>query len=253
MAAALLAGVIGAALGSFLNVCRYRIPRGISILRRSTCDACGAELRWFELAPLVSQIALGGRCRNCHKKISLMYPATELLSGAIAVILFIRYGASFEWLYWLTFSLSLVLIAQIDYSHLLIPNKVLIVAAVIIAVLKGMTVRENIVKDALAALILMGAAYLFIWGFSKIIKKQAMGIGDVKLMGFVTFSIGWESTLIAIWIAAVIGTIGASMLILLKKRTFDSKFPFGALIAVVSLILIPVQSNLKEYIEAWLI
>jgi prepilin signal peptidase PulO-like enzyme (type II secretory pathway) len=185
-------------------------------------------------------------------EIPIRYLLIELLCGVISVLLLMRYGVSFEWAYWTTFSLVLVLIAMIDYTHLLIPNRVIVAGALLLTTLKA-AMGSSVLSDATFAFCLMTVAYVFVRGVSFLLKKRAMGMGDVKLMGLIAFAIGWQEALIAIWVSAIIGSVIGGALILTQRQSTEPKLPFGTMLASVCLMLIPIENNLKTWIEDWLI
>ena len=200
--------VLGLSLGSFVNLCVFRIPRGLSILRpASFCPSCRRSLRWRELVPVLSFVVSGGRCRSCSAVISLRYPYTELLVAAIAVVFYLVEGASARYLYNLTFVILMALIAFIDWQHLIIPNAIVAVGVVLGLVLiltfhptAAFSHFVSSIGGFCAALsILLLGSWLF--------KKPVMGFGDVKLSGLIALFLGFEDYLVSLWLAAVLGSI----------------------------------------------
>ena len=120
--------LVGLSLGSFVNACAYRIPRGITIISvRSFCPNCQIKLSWKELIPVLSFIVQGGRCRSCKETISWRYPIVELVVAIVAVFLFFRYGFTLELLQIAIYFLLMIIIVLIDWEYLIIPNNLILV------------------------------------------------------------------------------------------------------------------------------
>jgi len=165
----------GLAIGSFLNVVAARVPLKRSIVKPgSTCMSCGHELAWYENVPLLSYLALRGRCRGCGARIGLVYPAVELLTALLVGASFLAFGWSGESFVAAFFCATLVTVSATDLSHRIVPNVVVLPAAVLVLV--AMTVLEPSVEWALGA---FGAAlFLFL---AALAYPKGMGMGDVKL------------------------------------------------------------------------
>lgn len=165
----------GLAIGSFLNVVAARVPLKRSIVSPgSACMSCGHELAWYENVPVLSYLALRGRCRGCGARIGLVYPAVELLTALLVAASFLAFGWSGESFVAAFFCATLVTISATDLSHRIVPNVIVLPAAVI--VLAAMTVLEPSAEWALGA---FGAA-LFLF-FAALAYPKGMGMGDVKL------------------------------------------------------------------------
>jgi len=165
----------GLAIGSFLNVVAARVPLKRSIVKPgSACMSCGHELAWYENVPLLSYLALRGRCRGCGARIGLVYPAVELLTALLVGASFLAFGWSGESFVAAFFCATLVTVSATDLSHRIVPNVVVLPAAVLVLV--AMTVLEPSVEWALGA---FGAAlFLFL---AALAYPKGMGMGDVKL------------------------------------------------------------------------
>jgi leader peptidase (prepilin peptidase)/N-methyltransferase len=207
--------IVGACVGSFLNVCILRWPHERSILRpRSRCTQCGNQLAWFENVPIVSWIALRGRCRCCDERISVMYPLIELVV-AVGWVLAVRYyGPSFTAFRVAVFGTVLLGVAMTDARHYLIPDGFTLfglafaLVTSIVAFFRGETLVFATPYDALVGAC-AGAGMIAIVGWlgEVVTKREAMGLGDVTLMAFVGAALGPTRALITVFLGAALGAV----------------------------------------------
>ena len=212
-----LAFVVGACIGSFLNVCIARWPRELSVVRPpSRCPRCGYRIRWYENIPLVSWLALRGRCRCCEEQISVQYPLVELTVALTWLVAFWQLGVSLEALRVAVFATLLLGVAVTDAKHYLIPDGFTLFGlfwAVGTAVV-GYVFEPEVMtrfadpKDALIGAC-AGAGMIAIAGWlgEVALKKEAMGLGDVTLMAFVGAALGPGMAIVTVFVAAVLGTV----------------------------------------------
>lgn len=201
--------LFGLAVGSFLNVLIDRLPRGKNVITgRSVCDHCKKTLRWFELIPLLSWVAQGGRCRRCHERISWQYPLVELVTAVGFVVI----GPSY-W-YWLIFS-SLLVIFVADLKYQIIPDS-MIVVGIIGVLLQGLALWLSA----------FGAAAFFLLLFLAT-RGRAMGLGDVKLAFLLGLLLGYPRIVVALYLAFLTGAGVGVILILARKKRLKSKIAFG--------------------------
>ena len=213
--AQLYAFIVGACVGSFLNVCIVRWPHERSILRpRSRCTQCGNQLAWFENVPVVSWIALRGRCRCCDERISVMYPLIELVA-AVGWLLAVRYyGPSFTAFRVAVFGTVLLGVAMTDAKHYLIPDGFTLfglafaLVTSVVAFFRGETLVFATPYDALVGAC-AGAGMIAIVGWlgEVVTKREAMGLGDVTLMAFVGAALGPTRALITVFLGAALGAV----------------------------------------------
>ena len=193
----------GIVIGSFLNVCIYRIPKKENIAKvRSHCMNCGYQLKWYDLVPLLSYLFLGGKCRKCKEKISIQYPIIEALNGVLYLLVFAEYGLSIETLlYCLLFS-ALITLSVIDFRTYEIPLgiNIFILALGLIRVVTDYT---NWPRYVIGLLCVSGVLFLIYW-FS---HGRAIGGGDVKLMATCGLLIGWQLILIGFVAGCIIGSV----------------------------------------------
>lgn len=222
MFAQLYAFIIGACVGSFLNVCIVRWPQDRSVLRpRSRCTKCGNQLAWFENVPVVSWIALRGRCRCCDERISIMYPIIELVVGLGWMAAVQYFGPSFTALRVAVFGTVLLGVAMTDAKHYLIPDGftlfglVFSLATAVIAFFYGETQVFASPYDALVGAC-TGAGMIAIVGWlgEVVTKREAMGLGDVTLMAFVGAAVGPTRALMTIFLGATLGAISFAGVVL---------------------------------------
>src|SRR5919199_3835360 len=212
---ATIAAPFGLVIGSFLNVVAYRLPRGLSIVRpRSRCTTCGEEVRSYDRVPLVSWLALRGRCRHCGDSISARYPALELVTGLVFAAVVLVRGADRGLLLDLPFAAMLIAVASIDLEHRIVPNRILAPLAVW-AVAAGAVVDLHAMPERLIA---GGAAFTALL-LTALAYPAGMGMGDVKLAGVMGLYLG-VSVAPALLVACLVGLLAGPELIDLYTRTF---------------------------------
>jgi leader peptidase (prepilin peptidase) / N-methyltransferase len=234
--------VLGSVFGSFANVAIHRVPLGKSVIRpRSACPSCGTRLSGVENVPILSWIALRGRCRHCQARISPRYPVVELLTAVVWVLLAMRIGWKPELAAYLIFGTTLVILSVIDLDIRRLPNKVLAWAALVGAVLFGFA---TVVKGDVTPLVhgLEGAlAYgipMFVIG---LISPAGMGMGDVKFAPYLGFHLGWlrlgfvpVGAFLGFFFGAVIG----ALLMAIGRAGRKTKIPFGPFMALGAFVCI---------------
>jgi leader peptidase (prepilin peptidase)/N-methyltransferase len=182
----ILIGVLGAMVGSFLNVVIHRLPRGESIVKpRSRCTRCGTTLRTIDNVPLVSWLALRGRCRNCGTAISPRYPLVEALTAAVFVAVALTRGVDSGLLLELPFAALLVAVAAIDLEHRIVPNRIVVPAAAFAIAAAAVVERGQLPELLIAGGIAFGALFL-----AALAYPAGMGMGDVKLAGVMGLYLG---------------------------------------------------------------
>ena len=202
--------IFGIVIGSFLNVCIFRIPKEESLSKkRSHCMSCGYQLRWFDLIPLFSWIALRGHCRKCHEKISIQYPIVEAANGIIYVVVLLIKGISVESFLFCFVMSALLALAVIDFRTYIIPfgfNVFLFILA-ILRILYFLFVEGEPIGYAvpyIVGMFIVSVPLGILWFIS---KGKAIGGGDVKLMGAAGLLLGWKSILLAFVLGCIIGSI----------------------------------------------
>jgi len=225
-------GVLGLLVGSFLNVVIYRLPRGQSLNRpRSHCPSCGTPIRPYDNVPVVSWLLLRGRCRSCAAPISPRYPLVEALTGAAFVAVALTRGVNDDLAVWLPFAAMLIAVAGIDLDHRIIPNKILLPAA-IWGLAATIAFRPDNVDDALiAGGIAFGALLL-----TALVYPAGMGMGDVKLAGVMGIYLG-SGVAPAMLVAFLTGSLVGLLIIAREGRDARKKgVPFGPFLALGGLV-----------------
>jgi leader peptidase (prepilin peptidase)/N-methyltransferase len=244
--AALLALAPGLALGSFLNVVAARLPRGGSLVRPgSACMACQAPIAWYDNVPLVSYLALRGRCRSCSAPIGLRYPAVELATGALVAACFLVFGFALEALVAAFFCAVLVAVSAVDFEHRIIPNAIVLPATAVVLVAN--TLLEPSVEWTLAAL--GCSAFLFV---AVLAYPAGMGMGDVKLALLLGAALG-RTAPIALMIGMLAALVPALVLFARYGRSARKMaIPFGPFLALGGVVALFFGDRLLDvYLETW--
>ncbi|MCU0575281.1 MAG: prepilin peptidase [Desulfobacterota bacterium] len=236
-----LAAVLGLFIGSFLNVCIYRIPRGESIIwPGSRCTKCGTPVKARDNIPVISYLVLGGKCRFCAEPIAVRYPVVELLSALLAVSLLYRFGPTPAFAVYYAWACVLLVITFIDLDFQVIPDRFSlggIVVGLPLVYFLPVTYR-----DALMGLVLGGGMLMaIIYGYYFLTKKEGMGGGDVKLLAMIGVFTGWQGVLFTVFASSLIGTLIGLPWVLLKKGpegTLKAAIPFGPFLALGALIYV---------------
>ena len=224
--------ILGIVIGSFLNVCIYRLPLGKSIVTSpSACPACEHQLMPLDLIPVFSYLFLGGKCRYCKVKISAQYPLVETLNGAVWVLLYLRFGLIWPLPVYMALISLLIVISAIDIKHMEIPDGLIIAGLVLGAAQLAASVFTpyfDVWYSYLIGFAAGGLPLLLIALFCMyVLKKDAMGGGDIKLMAFAGLVVGWKLIVMAYIIGIVLGALAGVTLMALGKRKRSDAIPFG--------------------------
>lgn len=225
--------LFGAIVGSFLNVCIYRLPEALSIVSpASRCPRCGTPVRFYDNIPLVSYLLLRGRCRQCREKIPWQYPLVELLSALAALVVFHQFGLSWPALAIFIFIASLLVISFIDLEHKIIPD-VITLPGIPVFFLAGVFILGVSFTDALLG-VLIGGGILFVIGYvyHLITKREGMGGGDIKLLAMLGGFLGWQSLIFIVLISSLLGAIVGLVTIMVKGGDMKYALPFGPFLSL---------------------
>lgn len=225
--------VFGAVIGSFLNVCIFRLPAKMSIVKPSSqCPQCHHPIRWYDNIPLVSFIFLQGVCRYCNKAISWRYPLVELITAVLALLLFIKFGLSLKFLVFFIFIAVLVVITFIDLDHQIIPD-ILTLPGIPIFFVAAVFLAEVHWLDALLGL-LIGGGILFLIAvvYELITKREGMGGGDIKLLAMIGGFLGWKSLLFILMASSFLGAVVGISLMITKGKDMKYAVPFGPFLSL---------------------
>jgi len=232
----LLYGVIfvfGTCVGSFLNVCIYRIPKGLSVVHpRSICPSCGNLIRFYDNIPILSFFLLKRRCRFCKIVIPSRYPLVEFLAGLLAFSICIRYGVSLHGLVLFTFVSALLTIVFIDIDHQIIPDTITL-PGIVLGLAVSVLVPEMQVINSLIGIASGGGILLAIaLAYHALTKKEGMGGGDIKLLAMIGAVIGWKGVLFTVFIASVTGALVGILVMLRSQKGLQTPLPFGPFLSI---------------------
>ena len=243
--------LIGLIFGSFANVCIHRLPLDLDIIKgRSHCPKCKKKIIWYDNIPLLSSLILTFKCRTCKKKISKQYFIVESLTGLAFIFFYKTLGLSFDFVLICIIFLILLIIFFIDLKHYIIPDS-LNFFLILIGIIKNFTTQDLLKFNYNLPDSLLGGAlgYLIIWLiifiYKKIRNKEAMGLGDAKLLSAFGFLLGIKSIFIILFVASVLGLIFVLPSLLLKNRSSGSIIPFGPFIILAAIL--EYFFNLQQY------
>ena len=264
-----LAGILGAVIGSFLNVVIHRVPREQSIvLPSSKCPKCRAEIKAYDNIPVVSYLILRGRCRSCGVSISPRYPAVEALTGLLFAAVAWHDGLSYALAFDLAFVAAMIALIFIDAEHMILPNAITypgVLFALLTRLLLPCLVSPAHFDDLpqllaafprlpLWAVSLIGAAMgavvgggsLWLMGFlwEKLRGIEAMGFGDVKMMLMVGAFLGWRLTILTILMGALSGSLAGIAMMYKRGRNLQMMLPFGIFLGIGAIISFLVGSRI---------
>ncbi|RPJ00708.1 MAG: prepilin peptidase [Deltaproteobacteria bacterium] len=229
--------IVGALIGSFLNVCIARLPKEESIVfPGSHCPRCGHPIRGYDNIPIISYLVLKGKCRDCGASISIQYPLVEGITAVGSFLLFLRFGLSVAYLIYFAFLCSLIVITVIDLYHQIIPDVISLpgigVGLLASLVLPGITFWNSLVGVLLGGGSLFIVATVYQWLF----KREGMGGGDVKLLAMIGAFLGWKVVILTILLSSLIGSVVGIVMIVVKGKDFKYAIPFGPFLAAGAVI-----------------
>jgi leader peptidase (prepilin peptidase)/N-methyltransferase len=258
-------GAFGLIIGSFLNVCIYRLPRHESVVTPgSHCPGCGKPVRPYDNIPVISYLWLRGRCRFCRQRISLQYPIVESLAALAFFACALQWGPTPPALVNSLFLSAVLVLIFTDYHHQILPN-VITLPGVAAGFLLSPLQAENLLRDAgdilagnlagsvypanaeavlpwissaLGALIGGGTLFLVGFGYRLFRKRQGLGEGDMKMMAMVGAFLGWRHALLIIFAGSFLGSIVGVLAIIFFGKTLQTKLAFGIFLGIASIILL---------------
>jgi leader peptidase (prepilin peptidase)/N-methyltransferase len=254
MIAKIIVFIFGSIVGSFLNVCIHRMPKGESIVwPRSHCPKCQKRIPGYDNIPFISYILLKGRCRFCKERISLRYPLVELLTALLTLALFMRFGLSYGFFLYMVMLWGLLIATFVDIPHRIIPDEVsvggMIIGFIMVSV-KGFSFTplgynfHPMLRSLFGIIVGGGVIYLtgaiFDLVYFKWLKKPAingetesMGGGDVKLLAMIGAFMGWQKALLTFFLAPFLGIV-VGIVTLVKKN--DHAIPYGPFLSIAALV-----------------
>jgi leader peptidase (prepilin peptidase)/N-methyltransferase len=274
MLEAVVAFLFGLLIGSFLNVCIYRLPRDLSVVRpRSYCPACEHPIAWYDNVPLVSYMLLGGKCRKCQSRIALRYPIVELSTGALFFLYFLRLGPTLEAVKYCILGALLVGLLFSDLEERILPDEFTLGGAMIGLILSFfvrvqdfaahvffwilriplderspvLSFAESVAGAVIPAFVLWLGGYLY----EKVRKREGMGLGDVKMMIMIGAFLGMRDTILTMVIASVVGSVvGFIYIRVTRKEVSTYELPFGTFLALGAIVVTLIERNLFDWYGA---
>lgn len=236
----LLSFIFGAVVGSFLNVCIYRIPRNLSIISPSSrCPSCQSPIRPIDNIPIISYLLLKGRCRDCKALISPRYPFVETLNAFMYILIIWRFDPGYHTLFLFAFISALIVLTFIDLDFQILPDSITI-PGILLGIACSFLLPDPFSRSALVGFInsllgiISGGGLFFLIAIlgEKIFRQEAMGGGDIKLMAMIGGFLGWKSILLTTFAASLTGSIVGIIYMIIKGKGKGLKVPFGPFIAL---------------------
>lgn len=246
--------LLGAVIGSFLNVVILRLPESETSIAfpASHCPHCKTPLRWFENIPLVSYLVLRGRCCHCRAPISLQYPVVELLTALLAVAVLAAFGVNVTAVGMFVFCAALVTIIWIDIHHQIIPDAISL-PGILIGFLFSFISAFVSWQDSLIGLLAGGGVfYLISLGYYLIRKQEGLGGGDIKLLALLGAFLGWQSLLFIIFASSLSGSIVGLIAMRSQKKGGSTRIPFGPFLALSGMAYLFFRPQINELFHLYL-
>ncbi len=231
--------VLGAAIGSFLNVLIYRLPEEQSIVfPASRCPRCGKAIRFYDNIPVISYLLLRGRCRDCGEPIPFRYPLVEAITVVFSLLLFWKYGATFQWLVSFAFVCALIVITFIDLDHQIIPDVISLPGIPIFLLAAVFVMKLRFLDAFLGFLIGGGCLYGIAFVYELLTKREGMGGGDIKLLAMIGAFLGWQSLLFVLLCSSLLGAVVGIAAMLAKGQDMKYAVPFGPFLSAAAVAYI---------------
>jgi leader peptidase (prepilin peptidase)/N-methyltransferase len=232
----LLAAVLGLCVGSFLNVCIYRLPRHESLAwPASRCTQCGEPLRWFHNIPLVSWLALRGRCAYCRKRISPQYPIVEAITAIACVLIVSQTPPGWLLVSRLLLGTALIVLFAVDLEHQILPN-VITLPGIAAGFALSLVAPPGPIGSLLGIVIGGGVLYAIATGYYLLRREEGMGMGDVKMLAMIGAFLGWRATLVTLVLASFAGAAIGIALMATQRGTLRYALPFGTFLSIGALV-----------------
>jgi len=244
--------IFGAMVGSFLNVCIYRLPKEESIIwPRSHCPTCKKTIKFYDNIPLISYLLLRGRCRYCKGPISLQYPLVEGITALSSLFLFMKFGTTLSYLFYFAFVAALIVITVIDLYHQIIPDGISL-PGIGVGLLTSLVLPQITFFNSLTG-VLLGGGSLFLVAtlYEWIFKREGMGGGDVKLLAMIGAFLGWKAVILTILLSSLIGSITGILIMILRGKDFKYAIPFGPFLSLGAVIALFYGENLIRWYLYW--
>ncbi len=230
--------IVGLALGSFSNVCIYRIPKKKSILfPNSFCPQCGKRIRFYDNIPILSYLILRGRCRDCKTKIPLQYPLVEFLTATLLTLAYLRFGLSWDFAARGILIIVMILTFFIDLKHRIIPDTLTLPGVALGFLMSFLVSSPSVLNSLLGIAVGGGMFYLAAVLGELLFKKESMGGGDIKLAMMLGAFLGWQNILLILLISSFLGSLIGGLALLFSKDVKQTRtIPFGPFLALGAIV-----------------
>ena len=247
-----LAGLLGACIGSFLNVVIYRLPLGQSLVTPpSRCPKCGYRLKFYDNIPVFGWLLLGGRCRACKNRISIQYPIVELITAVLCVIVVWVTPPGPLLVSRLLLLFILIALFGIDLEHQILPNSITLpgmVAGLLLSTIAPPGLRDAVIGTVLGG----GVLYAIAWGYYLWRREEGLGMGDVKMLAMIGAFLGWKMVLVTLVLSSFSGAIIGVGLIALQRGNMKLALPFGTFLAAGAVAAMLVGAPLADWYAGFL-
>jgi leader peptidase (prepilin peptidase)/N-methyltransferase len=255
-----LAFVMGLLIGSFLNVCVFRLPRDLSVVNpaRSFCPGCERTIAWFDNIPLVSYALLKGRCRYCKEWIPVRYPLVELATGVAFAVCAARFGLHAPGVKYAIFAAIMIDLIATDLEERILPDEFTLggtLVGLVIAAFVPMPIELahlilplahvhlgpvwlSVIESGTAAAFGSGAIWFVAWAYQKMRHREGLGLGDVKMIAMIGSFLGLEAALVTLMVASLLGAvIGFAYILIKKKDAATYELPFGSFLGLAAVLV----------------
>jgi leader peptidase (prepilin peptidase)/N-methyltransferase len=231
--------IVGLVIGSFLNVCIYRIPLKQSFISpRSHCPSCNTTIKWYHNVPLISYIFLRGRCSKCGARISPVYPFVELITAVLIVLLWRMFGPTMPFLIYSLFAGIMIVLIFIDFYHQILPHRITFPGIVLGFGSSFVNPYVTPLESALGILAGGLLPFIVLVVYKWIRKKEGLGHGDVFMLALIGAFLGWRQVLIVLFLSSLVGSIIGLLIIFFWKKTSDFALPYGTFLGAAALFAI---------------
>jgi leader peptidase (prepilin peptidase)/N-methyltransferase len=240
--------ILGTIIGSFLNVCIFRIPKGESIVSPSSyCPYCDQPIRFYDNIPIFGFLFLGGKCRRCGHPISARYFFVEFIAGIFSLTLYLKFDLSLNYFVYLAFCYALLVITFIDLDHQIIPD-VISLPGIVVGLALSPFLPHITFLESFAGVIAGGGALLSIaLLYSLLTKREGMGAGDIKLLAMIGAFLGLKAVIVTVFLGSLIGSIIGITVMLKEKKDSRYAIPFGPFLAIGAFISLFWGNAIMEY------
>ena len=225
--------VFGAVIGSFLNVCIFRLPEHHSIVKPlSQCPRCHHPIRFYDNIPLISYLILQGKCRDCGEKISWRYPLVEFITAILSLVLFAKFYLTLNFIIFFAFTAVLIVITFIDLDNQIIPDVLTLPGIPVFFLLAVFVVKVPWMEAAIGLLIGGGVLFAIAFVYELLTKREGMGGGDIKLLAMIGGFLGWKSLIFILLCSSCLGAIVGIAVMVIKKQNMKYAVPFGPFLSI---------------------